>query len=104
MRVVRETAMSAIVNIARKCCAAGIFSIHASSNQSAFNVVATLRRGRKTPLPDSESRFLAIKKFSCTTASRLIVARQNRFFAEIAAADSQRDFSSAPRARLVTHG
>jgi hypothetical protein len=33
-----------------------------------------------------------MKKFSCSPASRLIGARQNRFFARIAATDSQRHF------------
>jgi hypothetical protein len=93
----RENAMPAIVNITRKPCAAGISLIHASSNQSTIRVVATHRRRQNAPLADSESRFLAIKKFSCTTASRLIAARQTRFFAGIAAADSERDFCSAPR-------
>jgi hypothetical protein len=89
MRVVRENAMPAIVNVAIKSCAAGISAIHTSRHQSAIGVVATHRYPQKAPRVDSESRFLAIKKFSCTTASRLIAARQTRFFAEIAAADSQ---------------
>src|SRR5665213_211844 len=97
MRVVRENTMSTIVNITRKTCAAGVFVIHASSDQSAINVVAAHLRWQKALRADSESRFLAIKKFSCITASRLIVARQTRFFVGIAATDSQRDSSSAAR-------
>ena len=44
---------------------------------------------------DSESQFLAIKKFSWFLRWRLIAARQNQFFERIAAADSQRDFGRA---------
>jgi hypothetical protein len=95
MRVVRGNTMSTIVNITRNTCAAGISEIHASDDQSAINVVAAHRRWQKAHRADSESRFLAIKKFSCITASRLIVARQTRFFAGIAATDSQRDSCSA---------
>jgi hypothetical protein len=93
----REKATSAIINIARKSCAADISAIRTSNNRSAFSVAAIHRRGQKAPFADSESRLLAIKKFSCTTASRLIVARQIRFFAGIATADSQCGFSSASR-------
>ena len=46
---------------------------------------------------DSESRFLAMKKFSCLPASRLIVARQNRIFERIAAADSHPRFPGLAR-------
>jgi hypothetical protein len=102
MRVVRENAMSAIVNIARNTCAAGISFIHASGVGSAIDVVATHQGRQKAVAADSESRFLAIKKFSCTTAWRLIAARQTRFFAGIAAADSRCDFSVAPR--VAAHG
>jgi hypothetical protein len=46
---------------------------------------------------DSESRFLAMKKFSCLPASRLIRARQNRIFARIATADSPAAISDIAR-------
>jgi hypothetical protein len=104
MRVVRENAMSAIVNIARNTCAAGISFIHASGVGSAIDVVATHQGRQKAVAADSESRFLAIKKFSCTTAWRLIAARQTRFFAGIAAADSRCDFPSRHASRLMAHG
>jgi hypothetical protein len=97
MRVVRENAMSPIVNITRNTCAAVVSLIPTSGVRSPIDVVATRQRKQKAPRADSESRFLAIKKFSCTTAWRLIAARQTRFFAGIAAADSRCDFSVAPR-------
>jgi hypothetical protein len=92
MRVVRENTRSAIVNIAGSDCAAGIFVIRAFEDRQVIDVIATHRCQPKVHCADSESRFLAMKKFSCWLASRLIVARQNRFFARIAPADSQCDF------------
>jgi hypothetical protein len=55
---------------------------------------STPEKARRT---DSESRFLAMKKFSCLPASRLIVARQNRIFARIAVADSLAAISGIAR-------
>jgi hypothetical protein len=84
MRIVREKPTSAIVNIAESACAASISVIRAFNDQRADDVTSP-RRGRlKARCTDSESRTLAIKKFSCSPASRLIVARQNRFFERIA--------------------
>jgi hypothetical protein len=104
MRVVRENAMPAIVNITRNTCAASVSVIHPSGAGSAIDVVATDQGRQKAVATDSESRFLAIKKFSCTTAWKRIGARQTRFFAGIAAADSQCDFPSRHASRLVAHG
>jgi hypothetical protein len=87
--------MSAIVNITRNTCAAGVSLIHASRVRSTIVVVATHRSRQKAVGADAESWFLAIKKFSCITAWRLIVARQTRFFAGIAAADSEAVFRRA---------
>jgi len=88
------------VNIARSHCAAGIFVIHSLNECRAIEVIATDRGPPKACCADSESRFLAIKKFSWSTASRRIAVRQNRFFARIAAPDSQLRFWSreAPQA------
>ena len=94
MRAVRENAMQTNVNIAGSACAAGVFVISTFDDRRAFDVVATHRCRLKAHCADSESRFLAIKKFSCPRASCLIAARQNRFFARIAAADSRCDSSS----------
>jgi hypothetical protein len=84
MRAAREIAAPVIVNIAGSACAAGIFVIHALNGRRAFDVIATRRYPPKRVCADSESRFLAIKKFSCSAASRLIGARQSRIFARIA--------------------
>jgi hypothetical protein len=101
---VRENAASAIVNVRRNTCAAGISLIHTTHAHSAIDVAATHRGWQNTVVADSESGFLAIKKFSCTTAWRLIVARQTRFFAGIAAADSGRDFPPRHASRRAAHG
>jgi hypothetical protein len=97
MQVVRRNAMSAIVNITRNACAAVVSLIRTLLVDRMIDVTATHRRRQKAVVTDSESWFLAIKKFSCITASRLIAARQTRFFAGIAAADSYRDFVRATR-------
>ena len=94
MQAARENATQTIVNIAGSACAAGVFATRALRDRHTFDVVATHRCRLKARCADSESRFLAIKKFSCPRASCLIAARQNRFFARIAAADSRCDSSS----------
>jgi len=102
MRVVREKATHAFVNIEGKPCAAGISATLACCDVSEIASLATHSWRPKVRCADSESQFLAIKKFSCTTAQRLIHARQNRLFARIAAADSQgRDVPSDDGLRLV---
>jgi hypothetical protein len=95
MQVVHENATFAIVNITGSDCAAGISVNIAFGMQHAIAVIATHRHRPKARCADSESRFLAINKFSRSPASRLIAARQNGFFAGITAADSARGFSSA---------
>jgi hypothetical protein len=59
------------------------------NDRRAVDVIATDRGRLKARFADSESRFLAIKKFSCEPAWRRLGARQNRFFGRIAAADSR---------------
>jgi hypothetical protein len=95
MQVARENTAIANVNIAGTHCAAVVFVIHALIDRHAFGITATRQDKRKARCADSESRFLAMKKFSCSPASRLIAARQNRIFARIAAADSQPGFFAA---------
>jgi hypothetical protein len=92
---VRENAAPAIVNIEGNTCATGVFVIIASGERRARDIVATHQCRPKARCADSESRFLAMKKFSCSPASRLIGARQNRFFPRIAAADSLAPFRFA---------
>jgi hypothetical protein len=92
MRAARENATPAIFKITKSHCAAGISVMRTFTGACAVDVVGSYQRELKARSADSESRFLAIKKFSCLAASRLISARQNRLFAQIAAADSQGDF------------
>jgi hypothetical protein len=84
MPVVCENALPSIVNIARNADAAGVSAIRAFNDRRAIGLTATHRGRLKARCTDSESRFLAMKKFSWLPASRLIAARQNRFFARIA--------------------
>jgi hypothetical protein len=92
MRVVRENPTLVFVNIEGNDCAAGISAIHTLSDLRIIGVIATRQTGLEPRCADSESHFLAMKKFSLQPASRLISARQNRFFARIASADSQAQF------------
>ena len=71
------------------------FRNFASRDAGIIAPVATRQRQPKAPRTDSESQLLAMKKFSRSAASRLIGARQNRFFARIAKTDSRTVFSPA---------
>jgi hypothetical protein len=73
-----------IVVIAESACAAIVFVIRTLIDRHVAGIAATDRYRSDRRCADSESRFLAMKKFSCPPASRLIVARQNRFFERIA--------------------
>jgi hypothetical protein len=81
-RKTRAGSTSAKVNIAGSDCTAGISSIHALIDRSASEVIAKCLHRPEGRCVDSESQILAIKKFSCLTASRLILARQRGFFCE----------------------
>jgi hypothetical protein len=76
--------MLGIADVARNACFAGVFVVIASRHQEAIDSIAPPHGPPKAPCVDSESRFLAIKKFSRPAPLRLIDARQNRFFARIA--------------------
>jgi hypothetical protein len=65
------------------------FRNFASRDADITGLIATRQHRPKARRTDSESQLLAMKKFSWLPASRLIGARQNRFFARIAATDSQ---------------
>jgi hypothetical protein len=84
MSIVRENPTSANVKIAESACAADVSFIRLQRAQHLAHVVATHRVRPKALCADSESRILAMKKFSCAETSRLIGARQNRIFARIA--------------------
>jgi hypothetical protein len=100
MRAGRESAAHAIINITRIGCAAGVFDIRTFDDRYATDINVTHQCPLKVRCVDSESRFLAMEKFSCSPASYLIAARQNRFFGKIAAADSGASFPHARHRRL----
>ncbi|WP_213772636.1 hypothetical protein [Bradyrhizobium sp. dw_78] len=62
-----------------------------------IGTITTHRQGAKAPCAESESPFLAMKKFSLATALGLATVRQNRFWRESQTADSER-----PDGRAVT--
>jgi hypothetical protein len=95
IRIVRANSTSAIVKIVESTCAAGVSVIRIENEQHAASINATHLHQPKALGVDSESRILAIKKFSCKEPSRLIAARQIRFFARIAETDSQGRFARA---------
>jgi hypothetical protein len=84
MHRARENTSPAIINIEGNACAADVSVILSRIDRHVADVVAGLEWRLKTRFADSESRILAMKKFSCSPASRRIGARQNRFFARIA--------------------
>jgi hypothetical protein len=95
MRIVRANSTPTIVKIAGIACAASVSVIRTLRARCVARTVATHRCRSKALGVDSESRILAMKKFSCKEPSRLIAARQIRFFARIAETDSQGRFARA---------
>jgi hypothetical protein len=92
MRTAHKNQTPVIARDTRNACAAGISIIRTSFDRCIADVVSAHKHRFEARCADSESRFLAMKKFSCPPASSPIAARQNRFFARIATADSQRYF------------
>src|SRR6266403_3140759 len=97
MRDEREHPTLPTANIARSDCAASISVTDSLKDRRVADIIATDRGRLKARCADSESRLLAIKKFSWSTASRRIAVRQNRFFSRIAAPDSQLRFLAMHR-------
>jgi hypothetical protein len=64
MREVREKSASPFVKIAGNACAAGTFIIRTTDEWHAHHATATHRNSLWAHRADSESRILAIKKFS----------------------------------------
>jgi hypothetical protein len=83
----------------RKCPRCRRFRHSRIRTRRAFELKVTRRRRLTAYRADSESRFLAMKKFSRLTAARRIAARQNRFFVRIAAADSTTPIAAEMRQR-----
>jgi hypothetical protein len=69
MRIVRENLDLANVKITGNACAADVFLTRAQRAQHAARIVATHQAQPKALCADSESRILAIKKFSMKDAS-----------------------------------
>jgi hypothetical protein len=78
MQIMREISTSANVKIAGSGCAASGFAIHANDVFDIARDAPTHARRLKRRCANSESRFLAIKKFLALWTSRLAGARQNR--------------------------
>jgi hypothetical protein len=97
MRKVREKSASTFVKVAGNACATGISLILTIDELHLHHATPTHHDASTARCADSESRFLAMKKFSCGSHRGRIAARQNQFFERIAAADSQRDFGRAMR-------
>jgi hypothetical protein len=95
IRIVCANSTSSIVKITESTCAAVVSVICIKSEQHVASIAATHLHQRKPLGVDSESRILAMKKFSCKEPSRLIAARQIRFFARIAKTDSRGRFARA---------
>jgi hypothetical protein len=92
MQKVPQRPTSAFVNIEGSACAADVSLIHDNNARCVFDVIAAHSRREKAAGMDSESQFLAIKKFSRSQRWRLIGARQNRISGRIATTDSDAHF------------
>jgi hypothetical protein len=79
----REKPQRKILKIAGSDCAAAVSATRAFDDRRSINLVAGHGDSSNARCTDSESRFLAIKKFSCSPAWCLVAARQNRIFARI---------------------
>jgi hypothetical protein len=68
MQKVQQRPASTFVNIEGNACAADVFVIHSHDDRCAIDVIATHRDRSKAACADSESQYLAIKKFFMVTA------------------------------------
>jgi hypothetical protein len=66
--MMRENSLGVIDGIAGNACAAVVFAIRASIDRRRADSFATHEWRLKAYCTDSESRTLAIKKFSCSPA------------------------------------
>ena len=74
---------------ARSDCAAGVFITRTFGDRRAVNVIRLVESGRRRVAWTLSLGFWQEKNFSSRPALRLFIARQNRSFGRIAAADSQ---------------
>ena len=97
MRTARKKPTPTIVRITRNICATGISCIRTLRDKTPIDVVEGRRASLKALCVDSESRFLAIKKFFVLAGFASLRARQNRSFGRIAATDSAARFFAFTR-------
>lgn len=95
MQIARENSTSAIVKIVESACAADTFFIRALIGFDWMRVIATHTKAVKTSRTDSESRFLANKKFFVLWTFWRPAARERRRFWRIDKPDSRRSFPAA---------
>jgi hypothetical protein len=96
-RRARENPASSVVKRTENPFGESVFDTLDITARHACRGLATHRVARKPRCADSESRFLAIKKFSCFAPRLRIGSRQKQFFERIANTDSL----AAVRARCV---
>jgi hypothetical protein len=77
MQEVQVSSAFAIVKIAGNACAAALFAICAENAKCVRAFIASRARPLKERCVDSESGFLAMKKFSCLTRFGLASALQS---------------------------
>jgi hypothetical protein len=68
MQKVQQRPASTFVNIEGNACAADVFVIQSYDDRYAIDLIATHRDRPKAACADSESQYLAIKKFFMVTA------------------------------------
>jgi hypothetical protein len=95
MREMREITASTNVKIAANPFIQGICAVRIIDAGRSHHHRASRGACLEARRADSESRFLAMKKFSGFPRHRLIGTRQNRFFERIEIADSLSRFSRA---------
>ena len=97
IQITRENSTSTFVKVAGSDCAAAIFFIRYTSNLQRMFVAPSRSGKRKSPCADSESRFLAIKKFSGKPWTLAVRRSRADIFLRIAKCDSQSASSAMVR-------
>src|SRR5262249_11883096 len=88
-RKMSDVSTSSIVENAENAFIEVLFLIHVMCVRCARMITASLTHASKGSCADSESAFLAMKKFSCLTTSGLANARQRGSLLRITITDSQ---------------
>jgi hypothetical protein len=85
----RELSALSIIENAENTFTEVVFSTHTLHARCARLLIASRAHAPKVPRTDSESGFLAMKKFSCLTSSGLANAHQRGSLLRITSIDSQ---------------